>query len=127
MDECMEILFRRFGKGQLEARVNEFMANDEVRCAPQALTCTSAGTGRERRGAARIACACLCLASPFSPSRAAQDGDKDISITEFLKMDQKNDLAGTSKHPGFRLSAGMLATTKEENKRLLRQMGIASK
>ena len=56
-----------------------------------------------------------------------QDGDKDISITEFLKMDQKNDLAGTSKHPGFRLSAGMLATTKEENKRLLRQMGIASK
>ena len=56
-----------------------------------------------------------------------QDGDKDISITEFLKMAQKNDLAGTSKHPGFRLSAGMLATTKEENKRLLRQMGIASK
>ena len=71
-------------KEQLEARVNEFMANDE-------------------------------------------DGDKDISFTEFLKMDQKNDLAGTSKHPGFRLSAGMLATTKEENKRLLRQMGIASK
>ena len=31
MDECMEILFRRFGKEQLEARVNEFMANDEVR------------------------------------------------------------------------------------------------
>ena len=55
----------------------------------------------------------------------AQDSDKEISFTEFLHMDQKNDLAGTSKHPGFRLSAGMLATTKEENKRLLRQMGVA--
>ena len=31
---------------------------------------------------------------------------------------------GTSKHPGFRLSAGMLATTKQENERLLRQMGV---
>ena len=81
MDECMEILFRRFGKEQLEARVNEFMAND-------------------------------------------QDGDTDISFTEFLIMDQKNDLAGTSKHPGFKLSAGMLATTKTENTRLLRQMGM---
>ena len=29
MDECMEILFRRFGKEQLEARVNEFLNNDE--------------------------------------------------------------------------------------------------
>jgi hypothetical protein len=31
MDECMEILFRRFGKDGLEARVNEFMINDKVR------------------------------------------------------------------------------------------------
>lgn len=81
MDECMEILFRRFGKEQLEARVNEFMSNDE-------------------------------------------DADKEISFTEFLHMDQKNDIAGTSKHPGFRLSAGMLSTTKQENERLLRQMGV---
>ena len=29
MDECMEILFRRFGKEQLEAKVAEFMQNDE--------------------------------------------------------------------------------------------------
>ena len=67
--------------------------------------------------------------SPHTASlrRCAQDGDKDISFTEFLKMDQKNDLAGTSKHPGFRLSAGMLATTQEENKRLLRQMGMVAK
>ena len=77
MDECMEILFRRFGKEQLEARVNEFMSNDE-------------------------------------------DADKEISFTEFLHMDQKNDIAGTSKHPGFRLSAGM-PTTKQENERLLRK------
>jgi len=81
MDECMEILFRRFGKEQLEARVKEFMKHDE-------------------------------------------DADDTISFTEFLHMDQKNDLAGTSKHPGFRLSAGMLATTKQENERLLRQMGV---
>ena len=32
MDECMEILFRRFGKEQIEARVNEFMSNDEDAC-----------------------------------------------------------------------------------------------
>ena len=53
-----------------------------------------------------------------------EDADKEISFTEFLKMDQKNDLAGTSKHPGFRLSAGMLQTTRQENDRLLRQMGV---
>jgi hypothetical protein len=56
-----------------------------------------------------------------APARS-QDSDKEISFTEFLTMDQKNDLAGTSKHPGFKLSAGMLATTQEENRRLLRQI-----
>uniref|UniRef100_A0A7S2HU24 EF-hand domain-containing protein n=1 Tax=Haptolina brevifila TaxID=156173 RepID=A0A7S2HU24_9EUKA len=79
MDECMEILFRRFGKEQLEARVNEFMTHDE-------------------------------------------NADREISYSEFLHMDQKNDLAGTAKHTGFRLSAGMLATTQQENGRLLRQI-----
>ena len=29
MEECMEILFRRFGKDQLEAKVNEFFGQDE--------------------------------------------------------------------------------------------------
>ena len=29
VDECMEILFRRFGKDALEAKVNDFMSNDE--------------------------------------------------------------------------------------------------
>ena len=28
IDECMEILFRRFGKDSLESKVNAFMAND---------------------------------------------------------------------------------------------------
>ena len=79
MDECMEILFRRFGKEQLEARVNEFMTHDE-------------------------------------------NADREISFTEFLQMDEKNDLAGTAKHAGFRLSAGMMQTTQQENERLLRQI-----
>jgi len=79
MDECMEILFRRFGKDQLESRVNEFMANDE-------------------------------------------NADKVISFQEFLNMDTKNDLAGTNQHQGFKLSAGMIKTTRQENERLLRQI-----
>ena len=29
MDECMEILFRRFGKDELEQRTNEFFKHDE--------------------------------------------------------------------------------------------------
>ena len=73
----MEILFRRFGKEQLEARVNEFMSNDE-------------------------------------------DADKEISFWDSAWM--KNDIAGTSTQAW--LSAGMLATTKQENERLLRQMGV---
>ena len=79
MDECMEILFRRFGKEQLEEKVNEFLANDE-------------------------------------------DGDREISFTEFLNIDRNKDSASTSKHPGFRLSAGMLQTTKQENERLVKQI-----
>jgi Ca2+-binding EF-hand superfamily protein len=47
MDECMEILFRRFGKEQLESKVNEFMSQDE-------------------------------------------DGDSDITFTEFISMDLKS-------------------------------------
>ena len=47
MDECMEILFRRFGKDLLESKVNEFMSKDE-------------------------------------------DGDQDITFTEFTNMDLKS-------------------------------------
>ena len=79
MDECMEILFRRFGKDQLEARVNDFMTHDI-------------------------------------------NSDKEISFSEFLVMDQKNDIAGTAKHPGFKLSAGMMTTTQQENERLIKQI-----
>jgi|TARA_B110001469_G_scaffold88151_1_gene83629 hypothetical protein len=28
MDECMDILYRRFGKDQLESKVSEFMSQD---------------------------------------------------------------------------------------------------
>ena len=81
MDECMEILFRRFGKDELEARVNEFMTYDI-------------------------------------------NADKEISFGEFLAMDEKNDIAGTASHPGFKLSKGMMATTKTENERLLKSFGV---
>ncbi|KOO22766.1 outer dynein arm-docking complex subunit 3 [Chrysochromulina tobinii] len=84
MDECMEILFRRFGKDQLEARVNDFMTHDI-------------------------------------------NSDKEISFSEFLVMDQKNDIAGTAKHPGFKLSAGMMTTTQQENERLIKQIRGASR
>ena len=84
IDECMEILFRRFGKDMLESKVNAFMANDE-------------------------------------------DRDETISYTEFIRMDSRNDSAGTRNHPGFRLSAGILQTTKAENERLMRQVnGLGS-
>ncbi len=50
------------------------------------------------------------------------NSDAEISFSEFLVMDQKNDIAGTAKHPGFKLSAGMVETTKKENERLLKQI-----
>jgi len=76
VDECMEILFRRFGKEMLEDKVKEFMAQDE-------------------------------------------DGDNDITFTEFLHMDQKNDTQRMRKEPGFSLSQGMVDTTRRENRKLL--------
>ena len=50
------------------------------------------------------------------------NSDHEISFSEFLVMDQKNDMAGTAKHPGFKLSAGMIQTTRQENERLLKQI-----
>jgi len=82
MDECMEVLFRRFGKAKLEEKTNEFMTHDA-------------------------------------------DRDKEISFGEFVIMDQKNDSSGTSLHPGFKVSAGILSTTKAENKRLLAKITAA--
>ena len=79
MDECMEILFRRFGKDLLESKVNEFMSQDE-------------------------------------------DGDNDITFTEFLHMDRRNDKVGTNRSAGFRLSHGIVQTTRNENKRLLQSV-----
>ena len=79
MDECMEILFRRFGKELLESKVNEFMSQDE-------------------------------------------DGDNDITFTEFLHMDNRSDKAGNTKDPGFLLSRGLVAQTKEQNAMLLQKV-----
>jgi len=84
MDECMEILFRRFGKAELESRVNDFMTHDI-------------------------------------------NSDSEISFSEFLVMDKNNDMAGTAKHQGFKLSAGMVQTTKQENERILKQMNSSKK
>ena len=138
MDECMEILFRRFGKEQLEARVNEFMSNDED--ADKLISFTEflhmdqkndvAGEAQQQPAP---------YAASLPPSRAA-GAQSELSRASFLSPPphcRRSALtrhscpslvlspAGTSKHPGFRLSAGMLATTKQENERLLRQMGIA--
>ena len=51
-----------------------------------------------------------------------EDGDSDITFTEFLHMDKRNDKSGTSQHPGFKLSAGILQTTKAENERLMKSL-----
>jgi len=77
-DECMEILFRRFGNdgSGLEAKTHEFMSHDE-------------------------------------------DGDNDITFSEFLTMDKVNETARMKKHPGFRFSQALVATTKAENDKIL--------
>jgi len=77
VDECMELLFRRFGKAEVEAKVTDFMTADE-------------------------------------------DGDNNITFTEFLTMDKKSDAARMAKHPGFRLSQGILETTRSENLRIMK-------
>ena len=63
----MEILFRRFGKEQLEAKVAEFMQNDE-------------------------------------------DGDNDISFTEFLEMDHREHYKNRGPGEGSALKAPKSST-----------------
>ena len=48
-----------------------------------------------------------------------EDGDNDITFTEFLHMDRRNDKVGTNRSAGFRLSLGIVQTTRSENKPLL--------
>ena len=79
IDECMEILFSRFGKESLEDKVEEFMSRDE-------------------------------------------DSNNQISLTEFLNMDRLQDQGQMAKHPGFRLSQGMVETTRIENQRIMSAM-----
>jgi len=75
VDECMEILYRRFGKNDLEAKVNEFMALD-----------------------------------------TDDDDEPSIGFAEYMvginKLSQVPD-------PGFKISQGMVLTTKEEIRKLV--------
>merc|ERR1712087_49114 len=75
-DECLEIMFRRFGKEGIEHKMKQFMAAD-------------------------------------------QDGVPDITFTEFLAVDRKEDIARMKKLPGFRFSQGLVETTKAENCKIL--------
>ena len=79
MDECMEILFRRFGREALESKLNEFMANDE-------------------------------------------DGDQDITFSEFLHMDERNVKSGAAMHPSMKLAQSVVDTTRAENKKLIQAL-----
>ena len=77
MEECMEILFRRFGKEQLEAKVNEFFGQDE-------------------------------------------DGDNEVTFTEFLNVACGGDTVKTAKTPSLMLSQGIIKRSLEENQKLLK-------
>ena len=78
VDECMEILYRRFGKADLEQKVNEFMAMD-----------------------------------------TDDDDEPSIGFAEYMvginKLSQIPD-------PGFKISQGMVQTTKEEIRKLIQDI-----
>ena len=79
LDECMEILFRRFGKELLESKVNEFMGQDE-------------------------------------------DGDNDITYTEFLAIGNPGRGERPTETPSLMLSHGVVKQTLEENKKLFKRV-----
>merc|ERR1712194_1006747 len=79
MEECMEILFRRFGKEQLEAKVNEFFGQDE-------------------------------------------DGDNEVTFTEFLTVACGSDPVKSAKTPTLMLSQGIVKRSLEENQKLLKMV-----
>ena len=79
MEECMEILFRRFGKEQLEAKVNEFFGQDE-------------------------------------------DGDNEVTFTEFLNVACGGDTEKTAKTPSLMLSQGIVKRSLDENQKLLKMV-----
>ena len=54
MDECMEVLFRRFGRDSLEKKVNEFMSHDMVRVAQHAARSATTATGKLRSHLTRL-------------------------------------------------------------------------
>jgi len=51
------------------------------------------------------------------------DNDKSIDLTEFLNMMKMNAAVETSDDPGFKLSAGIIATTRQEKALLMRRLG----
>ena len=69
----------------LESKVNEFMSQDEDESKVRVPHVSSAGF------------------RPFEAQLAIRTS-QDITFTEFLHMDRRNDKAGTSKSAGFRLS-----------------------
>jgi Ca2+-binding EF-hand superfamily protein len=82
VDECMEILYRRFGKDNLEQKVNEFMALD-----------------------------------------TDDDDEPSIGFAEYMvginRLSQIPD-------PGFKISQGMVLTTKEEIRKLILDINSTS-
>ena len=82
VDECMEILYRRFGKDTLEQKVNEFMALD-----------------------------------------TDDDDEPSIGFAEYMvginRLSQIPD-------PGFKISQGMVLTTKEEIRKLILDINSTS-
>jgi len=83
VDECMEILYRQFGKHGLEEKVLQFMSQH------------------------------------VKAAGGANTGDNTISFDDYLEGLRKTD---DKVHPGFAISQGMVATTLEENRRLLAEM-----
>lgn len=55
------------------------------------------------------------------------NSDAEISFAEFMAMTKKSDMASTGSHPGFKLSAGMIETTRKEHARLLKQIAGESR
>ena len=89
IDECMEILYRRFGKQDLETKVNEFMSMDQPNKGP--------------------------ASKPGVPT-SADEGDNTICFKEYIDGLAKTE---DKSHVGFSFSKGIVNATHEENRRLI--------
>ena len=110
VDECMEILFRRFGKDALEAKVNDFMSNDEDK--DQTISFSEflnmdrrndkAGTRHHKGQLAPHTRRSLTSVGPVS------EGAPSMLACRVCA--------------GFKLTAGILATTRKENEKLYKEL-----